>query len=72
MAKYLGAVDSAADPYRVGEYPNFVEHPAEPSRFFDPETWNRLREIKAQHDPDALFRGNHHIPPATTPAVEAG
>ena len=72
VAEYLGAVDSAADPYRVGEYPNFVEHPAEPSRFFDPETWNRLREVKAQHDPDALFRGNHYIPPATAPAVEAG
>ena len=25
-----------SDPYRVGEYPNFVEHPAEPSRLFDP------------------------------------
>ena len=72
VARYLGAADRAADPYRVGEYPNFVEHPAETSRFFDPRTWARLREVKAMRDPEDLFRGNHHIPPATVPASEAG
>jgi FAD/FMN-containing dehydrogenase len=71
-ARYLAAADRASDPHRVGEYPNFVEHPAETSRFFDPRTWARLREVKAQHDPDELFRGNHYIPPASVPAVEAG
>ena len=48
----------------MGEYPNFVEHAADTSRFFDPETWERLREIKAAPRPGDLFRGNHHIPPA--------
>ncbi|MGN6168404.1 MAG: BBE domain-containing protein, partial [Solirubrobacteraceae bacterium] len=31
---------------------------------FDPTTWDRLRRIKAQYDPDDLFKGNHHVQPA--------
>ena len=61
----LEAVDDALRPYHVGYYPNFVEHPADASTFFDAETWMRLREIKALYDPEDLFKGNHHIPPAS-------
>ena len=60
----LGAVQDALRPYRVGDYPNFVERPADASAFFDADTWRRLREVKAVHDPADLFRGSHHIPPA--------
>ncbi len=60
----LRAVQGALAPYRVGDYPNFVEHPADASAFFDADTWRRLREVKAAHDPADLFRGSHHIPPA--------
>jgi FAD/FMN-containing dehydrogenase len=38
--------------------------PTDASRFFDEETWARLRHVKALYDPSDLFRGNHHIPPA--------
>lgn len=31
-------------------------------------SWERLRAIKAVHDPDNLFRHNHNIPPAGSPA----
>ncbi|HYH58961.1 MAG TPA: FAD-binding oxidoreductase [Thermoleophilaceae bacterium] len=55
---------AAAQPYRAGEYPNFVEEPADASAFFDTETWQRLREVKALYDPEDMFKGNHHIPPA--------
>jgi FAD/FMN-containing dehydrogenase len=61
---YLGALDRAVDPYRVGDYANFVMEPTDASRFFDAETWGRLRRAKALYDPGDLFRGNHHIPPA--------
>ncbi|HET7515997.1 MAG TPA: hypothetical protein VFJ60_14425, partial [Gaiella sp.] len=61
---YLGALDRAVDPYRVGDYANFVMEPTDASRFFDAETWGRLRRAKAFYDPGDLFRGNHHIPPA--------
>jgi FAD/FMN-containing dehydrogenase len=60
----LEAVDQALRPYHVGYYPNFVEEPADASAFFDPETWRRLRQVKALYDPDDVFKGNHHIPPA--------
>ena len=60
----LAEVEAAVLPHRAGDYPNFVEEPADASTFFDPETWVRLREIKARYDGGDLFVGNHHIPPA--------
>jgi hypothetical protein len=60
----LRAIQAATAPYRTGFYPNFVEEPADASAFFDPATWQRLREIKALYDPSDLFKGNHPIPPA--------
>ena len=59
-------VETALEPHRAGHYPNFVEEPADASTFFDPDTWRRLREVKELYDPDDLFKGNHHIPPADT------
>ena len=61
---YLESLDQAVRPYRVGDYPNFVMEPTDASRFFDADTWARLRQVKALYDPDDLFKGNHHIPPA--------
>ncbi|HYF27096.1 MAG TPA: FAD-binding oxidoreductase [Baekduia sp.] len=60
----LAAAERAVLPYRAGDYPNFVEEPTDASRFFDEETWARLRAVKAAVDPADLFRGNHHIAPA--------
>jgi hypothetical protein len=40
------------------------EEPTDTSAFFDPETWARPRQVKALYDPQDLFKGNHHIPPA--------
>jgi FAD/FMN-containing dehydrogenase len=60
----LSAVTQALAPHRVGDYPNFVEEPADASGFFDEQTWQWLRRVKATYDPEDLFRGNHHIPPA--------
>ncbi len=71
MRAYLESVDRAVRPYRSGYYPNFVEEPADASAFFDPDTWRRLREVKAIYDPDDLFKGNHHIPPAAAPSTLA-
>ena len=61
---YLDSVERALLPYRSGFYPNFVEAPSDASGFFDPDTWARLRQVKALYDPSDLFKGNHHIPPA--------
>jgi FAD/FMN-containing dehydrogenase len=58
-------IEHVTTPWRAGEYPNFVERPADARGFFDDATWSRLRAVKAAYDPGALFRGNHAIPPAT-------
>jgi hypothetical protein len=60
----LARIEQALAPFRVGDYPNFVEEPADVSAFFDAGTWQRLGEIKALYDPDDLFQANHPIPPA--------
>ncbi len=64
IAAALGAVSAAVAPYRAGDYPNFVEEQTDTSAFFDADTWERLQRVKALYDPQDLFRGNHHIPPA--------
>jgi quercetin dioxygenase-like cupin family protein len=61
----LATVHEAMRPYRVGDYPNFIEDPTDASGFFDADTWRRLREVKALYDPRDIFKGNHHVPPAT-------
>jgi hypothetical protein len=60
----LAGVDAAVAPHRAGDYPNFVEVPADASAFYAPEVWSRLRVVKATYDPADVFAGNHHIPPA--------
>jgi FAD/FMN-containing dehydrogenase len=44
-------------------YLNFVEQPVDPAGAFAAKSWERLQEIKAQVDPDDLFRANHPVPP---------
>jgi FAD/FMN-containing dehydrogenase len=61
----LADVDAIVRPYRAGEYPNFVEEPADASGFFAPAVWDRLRDVKRRYDPADLFAGNHHVPPAS-------
>jgi FAD/FMN-containing dehydrogenase len=60
----LDAVSAALAPHRAGDYPNFVEEPADASAFFDAGTWARLRQVKALYDPQDVIKGNHHVPPA--------
>jgi hypothetical protein len=42
-------------------YLNFTESPADPRSVFG-ESFDRLREIRARHDPSELFVANHRIP----------
>jgi FAD/FMN-containing dehydrogenase len=60
----IDAVIASVAPRRAGLYPNFVEEPADARAFFDPRTWERLRQVKAHYDPQDVIKGNHHIPPA--------
>jgi FAD/FMN-containing dehydrogenase len=46
------------------QYLNFTEEETDPARFYTPETYRRLRAVKARVDGDNLLRANHPIPPA--------
>jgi FAD/FMN-containing dehydrogenase len=60
LARVIGSLHA----HRAGAYLNFEEEAADPAIFYAPETYRRLREIKASVDPAELFRANHPIPPA--------
>jgi hypothetical protein len=51
---------------RGGAYVNFLvdEGPERVRAAYPGETWERLRAVKSQYDPDNLFRRNQNIPPA--------
>jgi hypothetical protein len=40
---------------------NFAEHRVEPEAIFGERSLQRLREIRANVDPDGLFHANHPI-----------
>ena len=50
----------------TGAYVNFVgdEGEARTRAAFPGKTWDRLRQVKKQYDPQNLFRLNQNIPPA--------
>jgi FAD/FMN-containing dehydrogenase len=53
---------SALSPWDSGRmYLNFAERPIHPDRAFGVDVAPRLRAVKAQVDPDDLFRGNHPV-----------
>jgi hypothetical protein len=45
------------------DYLNFAEASMDTSRGYDKDAWLRLRQVKTDWDPSALFIGNHAIPP---------
>lgn len=51
---------------RLSAYTNFADPASAPDAtvFYAPESWHRLRALKAQWDPANVFAGNHNIPPA--------
>ena len=58
----LGRLDEALAPYQSArKYPNFTENAAKPGEFFEKATLDRLRAVKAQVDPEGIFRSNQPI-----------
>jgi hypothetical protein len=61
-AAQLERVASTLAKYDAGlEYSNFTEANGGADRFFADETLARLRAVKADVDPDAVFQANHEI-----------
>jgi len=61
--KQLAQLAAVLAPYDSGrQYLNFTEEPTDPARFYRPEAYRRLQAVKAEVDPDGVFRSNHPIP----------
>ena len=48
-------------PHDAGRYANFTEERVSADRFFGTKTHARLRAVKAQYDPENVFRANYAI-----------
>ena len=58
----LARMDDALSPYSSArKYLNFTEKPSKPGEFFEKDTLDRLRAIKAKVDPEGIFRSNQPI-----------
>jgi FAD/FMN-containing dehydrogenase len=61
----LRLIADAFAPYATGrEYLNFAATQTDPARFYPPDTYRRLRAVKAAVDPHEVMRANHPIAPA--------
>ena len=64
QSDYLAEIEPyAADAYYVNYLCNEPSHVA---LAYNPTTWQRLREIKADWDPANRFRANQNVPPANS------
>jgi FAD/FMN-containing dehydrogenase len=58
----LGRLDAALEPFGdARRYLNFTEKAADAAEFYEKTTLARLRAVKAQVDPDGIFRSNQPI-----------
>jgi FAD/FMN-containing dehydrogenase len=58
----LGQLDAALEPYSSArKYLNFTEVRSDAGEFYEPDTLARLRAVKAQVDPQNLFRSNQPL-----------
>ena len=57
----LSQLNAALKPFEAGRYMSFCEEPTDFETAFSAEACDRLRAIKAKHDPDDLFHPNHQL-----------
>jgi FAD binding domain len=64
----IRAIQAALGPWAAPRaYLNFTETRGRVSSFWDEQTFQRLRHIKADVDPHDVIRANHPVPPAHRP-----
>jgi hypothetical protein len=62
IGERLGELRTASEPWLSRtRYSNFAEREVDPSTFFPEGVYGRLSEIRAELDPDGLFRARHTI-----------
>jgi FAD/FMN-containing dehydrogenase len=61
--RHLELTESALERWDSGvRYANFVDVPTDTRLCYPRETFDRLQAVKAQYDPEDVFRANHAIP----------
>jgi hypothetical protein len=66
--RQLPLVKSAVAPWSRGRaYMNFAEDGGDPSAFYAPDAYRRLRALRTQVDPDGLFHAHHRVPTLERP-----
>ncbi|MGB4136398.1 MAG: FAD-binding oxidoreductase [Microbacterium sp.] len=55
-------LDQIVAPFLVGRFAGFVEAALDPEHLFPAESWDRLRAVVAQYDPEGLFRASKPVP----------
>jgi FAD/FMN-containing dehydrogenase len=62
---HMDTVARALEQWDSGvKFANFADVPVDPRMCYPPESFDRLRQVKARYDPDELFWANPPIPPA--------
>src|SRR5204863_362877 len=59
---HIEALVGSLAPWDMGAaYLNFTEATEDPAKFYSPGAYDRLRRVKADVDPDGIFRRNHAV-----------
>jgi FAD/FMN-containing dehydrogenase len=61
----IDLVKGALRQHHAGTFLNFTEQPVDVADAFPDATYRRLQQVRAELDPDQLFRPNHQIAPAS-------
>ena len=61
IAARLGLLTGALGRWEAGHYLNFVDESFDAARAFSEDDWRRLRAVKAEVDPEGVFRASHPI-----------
>ena len=61
LAEQIERVEGALRPHEAGTFLNFAEQRIDVADAFPDSTYPRLQKVRAELDPDGLFRANHEI-----------
>jgi hypothetical protein len=62
IAGKMAQLNGIVAPFKAAsDYPNFTESKASLGEFFDPRTYERIKEVKREYDPQNVFQANFEV-----------